>query len=259
MLSATSLYNSITRDYSASLANAAKDPTAARATQYFLANIGKVTSAQQLVNNSQLYTYVLKAFNLQDMSYAKALILKVLNGGASSKGFAQTMNDPRYIALVNAFNFAQNGAATTTDTTTQQTVVNNYNEQTLETQTATESPGAQMALYFKRMVPQITNPYSILADKTLLTVFETAYNIPTSFSSENIDVQAKEVTQLVNINKLSDPKYLSQFLQRFTAMYDMNNPPGMGTTNPTNALLVSSPGISSDLLMSLANLKLGGS
>lgn len=259
MLSATLLYNSITRSYTTSLANTAKEPTVARNTQYFLANIGKVTSAQQLVDNSQLYTYVLNAFGLQNMSYAKALILKVLNGGASDNGFAQSLHDPRYIALVNAFNFAQNGAATTSDTTVQQTVVSNYNEQMLENQTANENQGAQMALYFKRMAPQITSPYSILADKTLLNVVETAFNLPSSLSLENIDVQAKEIGQLVDFSKLQDPKYQSQFLQRFTAMYDMQNPPGSGTSDPTNALLVSSPGISSSLLMSLANLKLGGS
>ncbi|HTJ01445.1 MAG TPA: DUF1217 domain-containing protein [Methylovirgula sp.] len=259
MLSATILYNSITRNYTNSLASTAKEPTVARNTQYFLDNIGKVTSAQQLVNNSQLYTYVLNAFGLQDMAYAKALITKVLTGGASTHGFAQSLNDPRYLALVNAFDFSANGAATTSSTTTQQTTVSNYYEQMLENQTANENQGAQMALYFKRMAPEITSPYSILADKTLLNVFETTYNLSSSFSLENIDVQAKEVSQLMDIGKLQDPKYQSQFLQRFTAMYDLKNPPGSGTADPTNALLVSSPGISSDLLMSLANLKLGGS
>jgi hypothetical protein len=260
VLSATSLYDSITRNYTNSLASTAKEPTVARNTQYFLDNIGKVTSAAQLVNNSQLYTYVLNAFGLQDMGYAKALITKVLNGGAATNGFAQSLNDPRYIALVNAFDFSKNGASTTSSTTTQQTVVSNYYEQSLENQTATENQGAQMALYFKRMAPEITSPYSILADQTLLKVFETAYNIPSSFSEENIDVQATEVGQLMNISKLQDPTYQTQFLKRFTAMYDMQNPPGSGTTaDPTNALLITTPGISSDLLMSIANLKLGGS
>lgn len=260
MLTATVLYNAITRDYSASLATTAKEPIVTRATQNFLASIGKVTSASQLVNNSQLYNYVMTAFGLQDMAYAKALIVKVLNGGASSSGFAQTLNDPRYIALVDTFNFAVNGASTTSSTTAQQTTVNNYYEQSLENQTAQENQGAQMALYFKRMASQITNPYAILADTTLLKVFETTFNLPTSFSQENIDTQAQTVSQLVNVSKIqNDPTYLSQFLQRFTASYDAQNPAGTSTAPPTNALLVTSPGISSSLLLSLANLKLGGS
>jgi Protein of unknown function (DUF1217) len=261
LLTATILYNSIAQDYTKSLSATAKEPTVARATQYFLANIGKVTSASQLVNNSQLYNYVVTAFGLQDMAFAKALITKVLNGGAGSNSFAASLNDPRYLALVSAFDFAANGAATTSGSNSNAaaTTVNNYYQQTLETQTGQENAGAQMALYFARMVPEITNPYSILADKTLLTVFETAYNLPTTFSLENIDVQANTVSQLLNISKLQDPTYQNQFLQRFTAMYDAQNPPGTVSTNPTNALLVTQPGISSTLLMSLANLKLGGS
>jgi hypothetical protein len=242
VLTATILYNAITRDYSQSLSSTASEPTVARETQYFLANISKVTSAAQLVNNPQLYNYVLTAFGLQDMSYAKALL-----------------NDPRYIALVDALDFAVNGSSTTSSTTAQQTVVNAFYEQTLESNTAQENQGAQMALYFRRMAPQITSAYSILADQTLLQVFETAYNLPATFSEQNINVQATEVSQLLNVSKLQDPTYLNSFLERFTASYDAQNPPGSATLTPTNALMVTQPGISQDLLMSLANLKLGGS
>ncbi|QXX74726.1 DUF1217 domain-containing protein [Methylovirgula sp. HY1] len=261
MLTATILYNAIARDYTKSLANTANQPTVERSTQYFLDNIGKVTSASQLVNNSQLYNYVMSAFGLQNMSYAKALITKVLNGGAGSNSFAASLNDPRYMALVSAYDFAANGATTTssTNSVSAATTVNNYYQQTLETQTGQENQGAQMALYFARMAPNITNPYSILADTTLLQVFQTAFNLPSSMSFESIDTQAQQVSQMLNISKLQDPTYLTQFLQRFTASYDAQNPTGGVSVAPTNALLVTSPGISSSLLLSLANLKLGGS
>lgn len=259
MLTATMLYNAITRDYSNSLSTTAKEPTVARTTKYFLANIGKVTSASQLVNNSQLYNYVLTAFGLQGMAYAKALITKVLNGGTSAASLAQSLHDPRYMALVKTFDFATYGSATTSDPTAQQTTVNNYYEQTLESNTGKENQGAQMALYFKRMVPGIKDAYSILSDKTLLKVVETTFNLPATLSLENIDVQAKEISQLLNVSKLQDPTFLSQFLQRFTASYDAQNPTPSVSATPTNALLVTSPGISSNLLLSLANLKLGGS
>jgi hypothetical protein len=260
VLTATVLYNSIARDYTQSLASTAREPEVARATQSFLANIGKVTSASQLVNNSSLYTYVMTAFGLQDMSYAKALIVKVLNGGASPTGYAASLNDPRYTALVTAFDFAANGAATTSSSTAQKTTTQNYLQQTIETQAGQENQGAQMALYFARMVPQMNGPYSILADTTLLQVFQTAFNLPVTMSLESIDTQAQQVSQLLNVSKLqNDPTYLNQFLQRFTASYDAQNPTGTASSTPANALLVTSPGISSDLLLSLANLKLGGS
>ena len=258
MLTATILYNAITRNYSSSLSSTAAEPAVKIATKNFLANIGNVTSAKELVKDSNLYNYVMTAFGLSDMAYAKALITKVLEGGTSSSSFAASLNDPRYLALASAFNFQENGAATTSSTTTQQTTVNNYYEQTLETNAAQENQGAQMALYFQRMAPNITTAYSILADKTLLKVVETAFNLPSTLSLENIDTQAKEISQLLNVSKLQDPTYLHNFIERFTASYDAQNPLGQSPT-PTNAMLVSSPGISQNLLLSLASLKLGGS
>jgi len=260
VLTATILYNSIARDYSSSLSQASKEPTVARATASFLANIGKVTTASQLVNNSNLYSYVMTAFGLQDMSYAKALIVKVLNGGTSSSGLAQSLNDPRYLALAKAFNFAETGASTTKNTTTQTTTIESYYQATIETQAGQENQGAQMALYFARMVPQMNSPYSILGDSTLLKVAQTAFGLSPSMSDQNIDTQANEISNLLNIGKLqTDPTYLNKFLQRFTASYDAQNPTGGVSSTPTNALLVTSTGISSSLLLSLANLKLGGS
>ena len=258
MLTATILYNAITRNYSSSLSSTAAEPAVKIATKNFLANIGNVTSAKELVKDSNLYNYVMTAFGLSDMAYAKALITKVLEGGTSSSSFAASLNDPRYLALASALNFQENGAATTSSTTAQQTTVNNYYEQTLETNAAQENQGAQMALYFQRMAPNITTAYSILADKTLLKVVETAFNLPSTLSLENIDTQAKEISQLLDVSKLQDPTYLHNFIERFTASYDAQNPLGQSST-PTNAMLVSSPGISQNLLLSLASLKLGGS
>ncbi len=54
------------------------------ATAYYLANIGKVKTVAQFVNNYQLFSYAMKAFGLSDMTYAKGLMTKVLNGGVTS-------------------------------------------------------------------------------------------------------------------------------------------------------------------------------
>jgi hypothetical protein len=259
MLGALTLYNSITRDMSQSLANVASEPTVQRATQNFKQNIGSIQSASQLVNNSNLYNYVMTAFGLSDMTNAKALITKVLEGGTGNGSFAASLNDPRYIALASAFDFKTNGAATTSNATTIATTISNFNEQTLENNTAQENPGAQMALYFQRMAPNITSAFDILGDKTLLKTVETAFDLPTTLSLEPIDVQAKQISQKLDISQLQNPKFLQNFLTRFTASFDASNSGTSSSAPPANALLATSPGISSDLLLSLANLKLGGS
>jgi hypothetical protein len=259
VLTATQLYNAVTRTGSDYAATVASEPSVEQQTNYFLANIGSVTSAQQLVSNSRLYTYVMDAFGLSDMTNAKALITKVLEGGSGSGSFAASLNDPRYTALASAFDFATNGAATTTSETTQQTTISSFYEQTIENNVGEQNQGAQMALYFKRMAPEISSVYSILGDQTLLKVVETAFNLPSTLSLENIDTQAQEISQVLNVSQLSNPTYLQKFIGRFTASYDAQNPTGGTSQPPTIALLVSQPGISQSLLLSIANLKMGGS
>jgi hypothetical protein len=246
----------LTRNYPQTLARTAAEPTVSTATDYYLANIGKVTSVSQLMGNSRLYNYVLNAFGLSDMSYAKGLITKVIEGGtSSSSSLANKLNDSRYKELANAFNYLTTGGQPTAAATTG--VVNNYVEQTVETQAGQQSTGAQMALYFQRMAPTITSAYNILADKTLLSVVQTALGLSTNSSQASIDLQAKAISAKLDISSLQDPAKLQQFIGRFTAMYDMKNG-DTSTATPTNALLVSSTGISSNLLLSLSKLQLGG-
>jgi hypothetical protein len=258
MLNSTLYYTMLTRNYSKTLANTAADPTVQRQTAYFQANIGKVKTVDDLLNNSKLYNYVITAFGLSDMTYAKGLIRKVLEGGVSSgTSLANTLNDPRYKALATTFDFAANGAATTTSASLRQTTISNFDEQTLEANVGKTSPGAQMALYFQRMAPNITSAYNILGDKTLLKVVQTAFGLSPSMSQQGIDQQAQTIGGLVNIADLQKPAYLQNLIERFTANYDVNNPSTTSVT-PTNALQVTSPGISQSLLLSIAALPQGG-
>jgi hypothetical protein len=259
VLTATQLYNAVTRSGSSYASSVASEASVKQQTNYFLANIGKVTSAQQLVNNSKLYNYVMNAFGLGSQINEKALITKALEGGPGAGGFAASLNDPAITALVTAFNFKENGTTTTSSESVQQQTISSFYEQTLENNIGQQNQGAQMALYFKRMAPQITSPYSILGDKTLLKVVETAFNLPSSLSLESVDTQASEIGQLLNVSQLQNPTFLQKFIGRFTASYDAQNPTGGSSAPPTVAMLVSQPGISQSLLLSIANLKMGGS
>ncbi len=261
MLTATLYYNSITRNFSKTLAATAAEPAVAQQTKYFLANIGNVKTVSDLINNSKLYNYVMTAFGLGDMINAKGLIEKVLEGGISNpKSLANTLNDSRYKALASTFDFASNGAATTSSAVLQQTTVNNYVEQTLEANVGKQNQGTQMALYFQRMAPTITSAYSILGDKTLLSVIQTALGLSPAMSESNIDIQARMITSKLNIADLKDPAKLQQFIERFTAAYDATNTSASPVTPLTPLFDASTTiGISSNLLLNLANLKLGGS
>ena len=258
MLSTLASYQAITRNMTTSLASTAAEPGVATETKYYLANIGKVKTVDQFLNNYRLFSFAMKAFGLQDMTYAKGLIRKLLEGGLSNpKALANTLTDPRYRALATAFDFADNGAATTSGAAATTGVVSQYVRQTLETDAGNQNDGVRLALYFQRMAPTIKSAYNILADPALLKVAQTVMQIPASSSQQDIAVQAQTITSQINLKDLQDPKKLQNFVQRFTVLYDMENP--QSTPTASSALIVGQglPGVSSSLLASLQGFKPG--
>jgi hypothetical protein len=85
-------------------------------------------------------------------------------------------------------------------------------------------------------------------------------------SAQSIDTQVKLLSKVLNVADFQNPKKLQTFIARFAAMYDLNNAGSTAATIPSsltgaNAILAGAAnpvGISSDLLLSLQNLKLGG-
>jgi len=244
----------------------AADPTVAQATKYFQANIGGITTVDQFVNNTRIFNYAMTAFGLSDMTYAKSLIKQVLEQGTSSStALANTLNNPKILAFAQAFNFSLYGTSTTQTTAATSDVVNQYVMQTLETNEGSQNPGVELALYFQQNASKITDGYSILADKNLLTVAQTTLGISSYTSAENIDLQAQQLNNLLNYSDFQNPTKVQNFLERFTAQYDLNNggssSSGLATSNIVSPLLTSTSStttFSTNLLMSLQNFKLGG-
>jgi hypothetical protein len=258
-------YLTVSTNLSRYQAMTANDPTVAQATKYYKANIGSVTSAAQLVNNPRLFNYVMNAFGLSDMTYAKTLIQKAMEQGAtSSKALANTLNNSKIKALVETFDFSAHGAATTRQSAVTTDVVNKYVMQTLETNQGDSNPGVKLALYFRDHASSITDGYSILADSNLLTVVQTTLGISSYTSAENIDLQAAQFDKLLNYKDFQNPKKLQTFLERFAAQYDYQNPNAGSSSNSSlvttlfNSTSSASSGISYSLLMSINSLKLGG-
>lgn len=219
MTTTTSTYLSIVNNLSQMQAMTAKEPAVQTASAYYAANIGNVTSIDDFVGNYRLLSYALNAYGLGDQIDSTALIKQVLEGGVSNpNSLANTM--PQWKAFATAFNFAANGAASVSTPTAVAATESDYVEQQLENNEGQQDVGVQLALYFNRVAPTVTSEYGILADKNLLEVVETIFGLPSSFSMENIDVQAKTLSDLMPLSDLTDPAKLQQLTERFTAEYD---------------------------------------
>lgn len=260
MLTTSASYGLIASNLSRSLEAAAAKPQVARETAHYLSRIESIKSVDDFLADGRVFAYAMKAFGLQDMTYAKAFMRKVLAEGVASQGaFANKLADKRYREFAEAFNFAQFGSTTTIFDVARKGTVDRYVRQTLEEDAGSRDEGVRLALYFDRKAAGLTSPFSILADPALLKVVFTALGLPASTSLLDIDRQAALISARLDIDELKQPDKRAEFLRRFTALWEVANPatgpaaPSIQIGQPARA------GIGNDVLASLQNLKLGGS
>ena len=116
MLSTYTSYNLIAKDMLTSLNRTAGETVNAREAAYYKENIGKVASAEEFLDDYRLYSYAMKAYGLEDMTYAKAFMRKVLDSDlADPNSFANKLTDERYRGFASAFSFSASTAVAQTD------------------------------------------------------------------------------------------------------------------------------------------------
>ena len=225
-LSAVTTLQMVENNLAKAKSTTADDPQVKRETDYFLGNIGNignVKTSQDFVNNYRLFSYAMTAYGLSNMTYAKAFMQKVVDGGVTNtKSMANTLTDPRFKAFAEAFDFGDDGANATTDATINAGTTDRYVEQTLENNVGDDNQGAQLALYFQNNAPDITSSYQILGDPALLKFVQTAFDIPQS-SGTTIEQDAAAVDKKLNVADLQDPAKVQKLVQRFAAMWDLQN------------------------------------
>ena len=253
-------YRFVTNDLTRSLQTTSKQPQVARQTENYLADIGKIKSIDDFVKNDRVYRYAMQAFGLDDMMYAKAMVKKILTEGLeSSTALANRLNDTRFKELASVFNFKTYGETTTDSTDAKQGVVDRFVRLQLENQNGQQNEGVKLALYFARKAPNLTSTLGILADKNLLKVAQTALNIPETTGLMDLDKQAAMYAKRFDIADFKDPAKLDKFIIRFTAQWEMaNNSANSAVSSPAMLFGGAAMGVSSSVLASLQNLKLGG-
>ena len=259
MLTATANYRIVSENLPRSLDRVADKPDVSRQTEHYLKNIGNVKSVDDFMSDDRLYRYAMKAFGLEDMTYAKAFMRKVLEEGTDKKdSFANNLADRRYREFAEAFNFQRYGATTTAFDRTQQGTVDKYYRQTLEEDAGAEDEGVRLALYFARKAPNVESIFGLLADPALLKVTQTMLGISEATGALDIDKQAAMFEKRIKVEDLKDPEKLQKLITRFTSMWEMQKGPSAASSA---SILIGGPiamGVSGDLLASIQNLRLGG-
>ena len=118
-----------------------------RETDYFRDNIGKVTSARELVDDRQLLSVALGAFRLQDDINNKFFIQKMLEEGTTADdALANRFTDKRYKDLSEAFGFGPNEFSPTAFSSFAERIVNLYETASFEVATGNVDETLRIAL-----------------------------------------------------------------------------------------------------------------
>ena len=114
----------------------------------------------------------------------------------------------------------------------------------------------RLALYFERKASGIDSYYDILADPALAQVVRTALGLPQAIATADIDKQVDLMKARFDIEDFQDPEKLSDFIERFTSLWEIDNP--SSTVQTSIAALFGQPvefGISTDVLLTIARMK----
>ncbi|MDM9626610.1 DUF1217 domain-containing protein [Rhizobium sp. S152] len=204
--------------YNQSFADEGKN--AATETSYYSDAMDNVENVSDLVNNTRLRTYALKAYGIDPTYVSQDFLTQVLTSDLDDPdSFVNVNGNDKYKALVAQFSFNADGTVTgAAQTATQKdAVMEQYNlvVPSIVTQAAADYNKA----YYLSKIGTITNVTDITADTRLSSYIKTAFNMGSTFS----DAAFRKV--------LTDPTYAASL--DFSDAYQAFNFKSDGTVATT--------------------------
>ncbi|WSH68855.1 DUF1217 domain-containing protein (plasmid) [Rhizobium ruizarguesonis] len=208
MVSTYVSYLSVARNLNASLSSVASQATVSRDSAYYKENIDKVTTVDEFMGDYKLYSYAMKAYGLDDMTYAKAFMKKVLESDLSdSSSFANSLSDGRYAEFAAAFKFG--GETKTAQSDVQRDNLLDAYEGSFDTEA---DDIADETDYFEDNISSITSVDDFLSSSRLKNYALTAFGLSTEYTSSSFlkQVLTSDLDDADSfVNQLGDDVYVS--------------------------------------------------
>lgn len=182
-------YELYAKNIGRSLTRVDAEPANARDKAYYDANIGKVKSVDDFIGNYRLFSYAMKAYGLEDVTYAKGLMRKVLTSDLTDpQSVANRFSDSRYKAFAKAFAFTTTGAVAPTSiqsASQQSDTVTGFQSRMAGTLTSTQISDA--TAYYQSQIGGITSLDALEKDSKLFAYVETAYGLDATMSTDSFN------------------------------------------------------------------------
>jgi hypothetical protein len=225
-------------------------------TAYFQSHVASATGAttvkkvDDLLNDTRLYDYLLKSYDLDPDIVSKDTIKRVLTSDATDpKSFANTSNDARYRKMASDFNFAVDGTVTTPlkaqADDDELATVSLYNSRLGSNLTQAQKDAAKADnTYYDQAIRKVQSLDDFLADKRLVTFVLKAYDLDgEKLSDSELKDKLKKVLtsdpmdKKSYVSKLGDTRYRDLAASyNFTADGKIKRVPAQRAQSPDNLL-----------------------
>ncbi|MEM7519456.1 MAG: DUF1217 domain-containing protein [Pseudomonadota bacterium] len=188
----------LNRTYDSQLATFSASNEIKRDTDYFIENIGNVTTAEELVSDRRLLTVALGAFGLQDDINNRFFIQKILEEGTQAPdALANRFADSRYREFSEAFGLGPNEFRGNILSNFGPETVAQFEANSFEQAAGNQSNAMRVALYAERTLPDLATGsqsvdakwFTVMGDPPLRQFFEKALNLPSTIGQIDIDQQ----------------------------------------------------------------------
>ncbi|MEO1656238.1 MAG: DUF1217 domain-containing protein [Pseudomonadota bacterium] len=195
-----------------------------REIEYFRENIGKVQNADDLIADYRLYSFVLRAYDLESSLDSQGLIKKVLDEGVTDEdALANQLIDEKFRILAADIGFVEDGTKNVRNPNFATDVIERFERVTAETDAGVENVGVRLAAYFERQAPNINNWLDVLGDSALREVVFTAFDLPEELGTLAPERLVQILEGRYDIEDLQKPEQLDKFINRFAVLYDVRN------------------------------------
>jgi hypothetical protein len=221
------------RTYDAQYSAFQKAPELTRDSDYFAANIAKISSAEQLVSDRRLLRVALGAFGLESDINNRFFVQKILEEGSiNTDSLANRLSDTRYKKFSAAFGFGPSEFTRTRLAVFAPDIASRFHQQEFEIAVGQQDDTMRIALFAKRELEQVATSdasvnakwFTIMGQPPLRSMFETIFQLPSSVGQIDIDQQlgifkdrAESVFGSSDIKQFSDPTNLDQAVTQYIA------------------------------------------
>lgn len=202
-----------------------------RAIAGFRERIGEVRSVEALLADRELYVFVMRAFDLEDQIFGKAMIRKVLESDpAKPDALVRKLTDPRFLEIHKGLGFGPGGIGNTSvnDTGWQQGIINRYVERQFIEGQSLQNENVGNILEFRQKAPQVRNWFDVLKDPGMAQFMRTALGLPAESVRLDVDRQAALFAQKFDLEKLQDPQERNRLEKLYAIITDARDPSRVG-------------------------------